>query len=829
MKKRLFAILLTLTMVLTYMPAIAFADGEATDQETPNGVEEVTERTPDTSDQNAIELNDSEGDVQGVENIDGEEGAEVVVPEQGTSTEARAASEEIEELNFVPGDGTVLEAFSGEDSLTDWPVQEGATCSVKYKDGTEAHYTAVLVDAGYELVNDKDSSDVLDIAYTVDMDNDDAKITSDHDYVCVYVPPYTNAYSELKVTVLERPKDIGSIKFTPKEDHKAAVGSGAEEVYDEVPSEGDTLEIAFTDGTKKSYTAEKYIDEDNDEVCDFMDLDDIYGYSIEFADKEQTAIKKGQNEMNFVLEDYFHCDDESDKPATFTSTFNVTGVDEEETCDHQFSEWEPETEPTCTEAGEDTRVCSLCGKTESKEVAALGHDFGDWEPETEPTCTEAGEDTRTCSRCDAKESREVAALGHDFGEWTEKTAPTCTDAGEETRECSRCDAEESKEVAALGHDFGEWHETLAPTFTDKGKEERECSRCDAVEEKEIPALENQVNSAKEDAENAKADAEDAAKAAETAAKTAAEAAKKAQDAANAAPSDSSVAAANAANADAQKAARDAEAAAKTAEEKADAAQKAAKTAQDIADKLEDEEQKAAAQEAANDAKTAADAAGKAADSAKDQADAAAKSAEAAKKAADKAQADKAAADQAAAEAAKMAASKTPVISTTAKQGKRRMYVNWNKVDGAAKYVVAYRKAGKGWTTKTTTKTSYTVKGMKKKGLYEFKVASIGQNGEQSEWSAVDYRYFFGKNPSLRRGKGSVRVKWAKDKKATGYQVFYSTHKNMSDAKIVTLNGKGKTSYKITGLKKGQRVYVRIRPLKNGYIGVLTNKKSAKAR
>ena len=241
MKKRLFAILLTLTMVLTYMPAIAFADGEATDQETPNGVEEVTERTPDTSDQNAIELNDSEGDVQGVENIDGEEGAEVVVPEQGTSTEARAASEEIEELNFVPGDGTVLEAFSGEDSLTDWPVQEGATCSVKYKDGTEAHYTAVLVDAGYELVNDKDSSDVLDIAYTVDMDNDDAKITSDHDYVCVYVPPYTNAYSELKVTVLERPKDIGSIKFTPKEDHKAAVGSGAEEVYDEVPSEGDTL------------------------------------------------------------------------------------------------------------------------------------------------------------------------------------------------------------------------------------------------------------------------------------------------------------------------------------------------------------------------------------------------------------------------------------------------------------------------------------------------------------------------------------------------------------------------------------------------------------
>ena len=44
------------------------------------------------------------------------------------------------------------------------------------------------------------------------------------------------------------------------------------------------------------------------------------------------------------------------------------------------------------------------------------HSFGDWEVTTPATCTEAGVETRTCSLCDATETRTIAALGHTPGE-----------------------------------------------------------------------------------------------------------------------------------------------------------------------------------------------------------------------------------------------------------------------------------------------------------------------------------------------------------------------------------------------------------------------------
>ena len=45
--------------------------------------------------------------------------------------------------------------------------------------------------------------------------------------------------------------------------------------------------------------------------------------------------------------------------------------------------------------------------TAQEEIAALGHDYGDWTQTKEPTCTEKGEEKRVCSRCDAFETREL--------------------------------------------------------------------------------------------------------------------------------------------------------------------------------------------------------------------------------------------------------------------------------------------------------------------------------------------------------------------------------------------------------------------------------------
>ena len=72
---------------------------------------------------------------------------------------------------------------------------------------------------------------------------------------------------------------------------------------------------------------------------------------------------------------------------------------------------------TCTEAGHTAGVqCSRCGLVESgvTEIPALGHSYGAWTQTKAPTCTAKGTDSRSCTRCNASETRDVAALGHSY-------------------------------------------------------------------------------------------------------------------------------------------------------------------------------------------------------------------------------------------------------------------------------------------------------------------------------------------------------------------------------------------------------------------------------
>lgn len=108
----------------------------------------------------------------------------------------------------------------------------------------------------------------------------------------------------------------------------------------------------------------------------------------------------------------------------------------------------------CTEAGKRITTAAFDApfetQTKTRDYPAMGHLWRDWTIVTEPTCTEAGTETRACNRkgCDATETRNVAALGHDWGEWTQTVAPTCSAEGEETRACRRdgCEAQETRAV-----------------------------------------------------------------------------------------------------------------------------------------------------------------------------------------------------------------------------------------------------------------------------------------------------------------------------------------------------------------------------------------------
>ena len=68
---------------------------------------------------------------------------------------------------------------------------------------------------------------------------------------------------------------------------------------------------------------------------------------------------------------------------------------------------------------------------------AHSHDWGEWTETFAPTCTEDGEETRVCKTDSSHtETRKGAdRLGHDWGGWETTTAATATTDGEETRVC----------------------------------------------------------------------------------------------------------------------------------------------------------------------------------------------------------------------------------------------------------------------------------------------------------------------------------------------------------------------------------------------------------
>lgn len=121
------------------------------------------------------------------------------------------------------------------------------------------------------------------------------------------------------------------------------------------------------------------------------------------------------------------------------------------------------------------QVCSVCGDVRNEvPLEALGHDLRDITRQ-EPTCTEPGCETGVCSRCGETIQTTFEALGHDFVE-TARQEPTCTEPGSVTATCSRCGETIQTPLEALGHDFVETGRQ-EPTEEQEGWVDYTCSRC----------------------------------------------------------------------------------------------------------------------------------------------------------------------------------------------------------------------------------------------------------------------------------------------------------------------------------------------------------------
>lgn len=146
---------------------------------------------------------------------------------------------------------------------------------------------------------------------------------------------------------------------------------------------------------------------------------------------------------------------------------------------HSWGQGTVTTEPTCTEPGTRTYVCS-CGDVTTESIPALGHDWSDWIVTKEATAHEEGSESRTCSRCGDVETRAIPKLpGHDhvWGEGTVTLEPSCSEQGVRTFTCTDCGETRTENIPALGHD---WSDTSGDGYT-----ERTCKRCGLVERTQV--------------------------------------------------------------------------------------------------------------------------------------------------------------------------------------------------------------------------------------------------------------------------------------------------------------------------------------------------------
>ena len=144
-----------------------------------------------------------------------------------------------------------------------------------------------------------------------------------------------------------------------------------------------------------------------------------------------------------------------------------------------FSTWTTTTSATCTTAGKQTRTCSVCGKSETKDISALGHNYStSYTVDTAATCEKAGEQSQHCSRCSSKQNiTAIPATGHNY---TSKitTAATCDKAGVKTFTCSKCSNSYTEAIAALGHNYSASYTVdKEATCTVVGSKSQHCTRC----------------------------------------------------------------------------------------------------------------------------------------------------------------------------------------------------------------------------------------------------------------------------------------------------------------------------------------------------------------
>ena len=151
-------------------------------------------------------------------------------------------------------------------------------------------------------------------------------------------------------------------------------------------------------------------------------------------------------------------------------------------------------------------------------------------------------------------------------------------------------------------------------------------------------------------------------------------------------------------------------------------------------------------------------------------------------------------------------------------------VSWTKVSGASGYYI-YRKTGSGDKEKIKTITSgstvtYTDTAANTNGTkytyYVYAYKTVDDTKYKSYTSSGAVKYYVSKLTISSLASSTAKkltVKWGKNSKATGYQIYYSTSSSFSSYKSVTISDPATVSKTISSLTSGKTYYVKVRAYK----------------
>ena len=152
--------------------------------------------------------------------------------------------------------------------------------------------------------------------------------------------------------------------------------------------------------------------------------------------------------------------------------------------------------PTCTQTGLETSVCTRCGETIERVIPATGH-TEEVLPGTPAPCTEAGLSAGArCSVCGAVlvAQEAIPAKGHTYGETVVIEEASCLSDGKQESVCADCGETVTERIPALGHDRV-YEPAIEATCETSGRTGRVvCDRCGMVleEGETIPPLGHEI-------------------------------------------------------------------------------------------------------------------------------------------------------------------------------------------------------------------------------------------------------------------------------------------------------------------------------------------------